>query len=50
MTYHPLVCPPFFDKWNVLAKGLNWEKAVTSAANKDALLNQLLKKSKLSAT
>ena len=48
MTYHPLVCPPFFDKWNVLAKGLNWEKAVTSAENKDALLNQLLKKSLLS--
>ena len=22
----PLVCPPFFDKWNVLVKCLNWEK------------------------
>ena len=32
----------------MLAKGLNWEKAVTSAENKDALLNQLLKKSLLS--
>ena len=25
-THHPLVCPPFVDKWNVLAKGLNWGK------------------------
>ena len=25
-THHPLVCPPFFDKWNVLVKCLNWEK------------------------
>ena len=45
MTYHPLVCPPFFDKWNMLAKGLIGKKTVTSAANTDALLNQLLKKS-----